>query len=362
MSHSPILIMAGGTGGHVFPALAVARELVAAGREVVWLGSIKGIENRLVPAAGLRLERVRVAGLRGKGLLSWLLAPLKLSVALWDALRLVRRCKPAAVLGMGGFAAGPGGLAAWLLRYPLVVHEQNATAGLTNRVLALWAREVLAAFPGRFADRYAARIIGNPVRREIIALPAPAARLAGRQGPLRVLVLGGSQGALALNQSLPAGLSRVAATHPVDVWHQAGEATLAAAQQGYSAEGVAARVDAFIDDMAAAYAWADIVVCRSGALTVAELAAAGLGALLVPFPAAVDDHQTLNARYLVDADAAVLIPQPELTPARLASELGRFAADRSLVMQYAERARALAHPDATHDLAAACLRVAKAHD
>jgi UDP-N-acetylglucosamine--N-acetylmuramyl-(pentapeptide) pyrophosphoryl-undecaprenol N-acetylglucosamine transferase len=339
--------------------MAVARELLAAGREVVWLGSVKGIENRLVPAAGLRLERVRVAGLRGKGVLSWLLAPLKLSVALWDALRLVRRCRPAVVLGMGGFASGPGGLAAWLLRYPLVVHEQNATAGLTNRVLAGWAHEVLAAFPGRFAERYAARIIGNPVRQEIVALPAPAERLTGRQGALRVLVLGGSQGALALNQVLPAGLRELAARYPVEVWHQAGEATLAAAQQGYSEQGVAARVDAFVDDMAGAYGWADIVVCRSGALTVAELAAAGLGALLVPFPAAVDDHQTLNARYLVDAEAAVLIPQPELTPARLAAELSRFAANRSLVMQYAERARALARPDATRDLAAACLRVAE---
>lgn len=359
MSHSPILIMAGGTGGHVFPALAVAHELAAAGREVVWLGSVKGIENRLVPAAGLRLERVRVAGLRGKGLLSWLLAPLKLSVALWDAVRLVRRCNPAAVLGMGGFASGPGGLAARLLRYPLVVHEQNATAGLTNRVLAGWAQEVLAAFPGRFADRYSARVIGNPVRQEIMALPAPAERLTGRQGALRVLVLGGSQGALALNQAVPAGLSQVVESYPVAVWHQAGEATLAAAQQGYREQGVEARVEAFIDDMASAYAWADIVVCRSGALTVAELAAAGLGALLVPFPAAVDDHQTLNARYLVDAAAAVLIPQPELTPARLASELSQFAADRGRVLQYAERARNLARPDATHDLVDACLRAAE---
>lgn len=360
MTSSPILIMAGGTGGHVFPALAVARELLDAGREVIWLGSRRGIENRLVPEADLPLERIRVAGLRGKGWLSWLLAPFKVGIALWDALRVVARCRPAAVLGMGGFAAGPGGVAAWLLRCPLIIHEQNATAGLTNRLLAALADQVLAAFPGRFATQHSARVIGNPVRREIVALAAPAERLAERQGPLRVLVLGGSQGALALNETVPAGLGLLSADHALDVWHQSGPATLAAAQAGYAAQGLHARVEVFIDDMAAAYAWADIVVCRAGALTVAELAAAGLGSLLVPFPAAVDDHQTLNARYLADADAAVLLPQPELTPARLASELAPFADDRARVLQLAQRARNLASPRATAELAAVCLQAAEA--
>lgn len=356
MSLPPILIMAGGTGGHVFPALAVAQELMARGRQVIWLGSTRGIENRLVPAAGIPLERVRVAGLRGKGLLSWVLAPGKLLLALWDALRVVRSCKPAAVLGMGGFAAGPGGVAAWLLRRPLIIHEQNAAAGLTNRLLAGIAREVLQAFPGSFSAGVSAQTIGNPVREDIVALPPPAVRLAGRSGPLRLLVLGGSQGALALNNAVPAALAELDPAAKVDVWHQAGPTTLAAAQSNYASHQLEARVEAFIDDMAAAYAWADMVVCRAGALTIAELAAAGLGAVLVPFPAAVDDHQTRNARFLVDADAAILIPQAELTPQRLAAELQRCVSEPGLAQIRAERARALAQPAATRDLVAACLR------
>ncbi len=352
---APVLIMAGGTGGHVFPALAVARELMAGGRRVVWLGSPRGIENRLIPAAGIPLERVRVAGLRGKGAVSWLLAPGKLVVALWDALRIMRALRPGVVLGMGGFASGPGGLAAWLLRRPLVIHEQNAAAGLTNRLLAGLAREVLQAFPGSFKARVTARTIGNPVRADIVALPAPAERLAGRTGPLRLLVLGGSQGALALNKAVPAALSLLRESGAIAVRHQAGEATLDAALTLYKELGIDAEVTAFIDDMAAAYGWADVVVCRSGALTVAELAAAGLSAVLVPFPAAVDDHQTLNGRYLADAGAAVLVQQAELTPARLAEELQHYLDDRTLVARRAGRARELAHPQATHDLAAACL-------
>ena len=360
MTDAPIMIMAGGTGGHVFPALAVAHELVRRNRKIVWLGTPRGIENRLVPAAGFALEHVRVTGLRGKGALSWLLAPLKVIIALWDALRIVHRQRPAVVLGMGGFASGPGGVAAWLLRRPLVIHEQNAAAGMTNRLLARFAREVLQAFPGSFSAGIVARTIGNPVRPELSLLAPPEQRVVGRTGPLRVLVLGGSQGALALNQNVPAAVALLAPDLALDIWHQAGSKTLEQAVNAYKANKVVARVDAFIDDMAAAYGWADMVICRSGALTVAELAAVGLGAVLVPFPAAVDDHQTLNARFLVDAGAAVLVPQTELTPARLATELAAWAGDRSGVVARASRARQLAQPDATDVLASACLAVESA--
>jgi UDP-N-acetylglucosamine--N-acetylmuramyl-(pentapeptide) pyrophosphoryl-undecaprenol N-acetylglucosamine transferase len=355
MSKAPILIMAGGTGGHVFPALAVARALMALDREVVWLGTRRGLENRVVPAAGIELDYVRVAGLRRKGLLSWLFAPFKLLIAIWDALRIVHRRRPGVVLGMGGFASGPGGFAAWLLRRPLVIHEQNAAPGLTNRLLAGLAREVLQAFPGSFSAGVAARTIGNPVREEIFALSAPQQRMSGRSGPLRILVLGGSQGALALNQVVPAAAALVAPDYPLDIWHQSGASTLEEALDAYSKHNVTARVDSFINDMNQAYEWADMVVCRSGALTVSELAAAGLGAVLVPYPSAVDDHQTLNGMFLVNADAAVLIQQDELTPERLADELRKCAADRHLVIERAIRARSLARPQAAAELADACL-------
>lgn len=355
MSGAPVLIMAGGTGGHVFPALAVARSLLGSGRAVIWLGSPRGIENRLVPEAGIPLQRVRVAGLRGKGAISWLLAPFKLVVALWDALRIVRSVKPGVVLGMGGFAAGPGGLAAWLLRRPLVIHEQNAAPGLTNRLLAGLAREVLQAFPGSFNGRDNVRTIGNPVRADISALAEPAKRMSGREGPLRLLVLGGSQGALALNKVVAPAIALLRDPQSVKVRHQAGERTYDQAAAAYDKAGVDADISRFIDDMAEAYQWADLVVCRSGALTVSELAAAGLGSLLVPFPSAVDDHQTLNAAFLVDAGAALLLPQSGLCADQLATELQRCVDDRNLVMERAIRARKQASPKATDDLVAACL-------
>jgi UDP-N-acetylglucosamine--N-acetylmuramyl-(pentapeptide) pyrophosphoryl-undecaprenol N-acetylglucosamine transferase len=355
MSGSPIMIMAGGTGGHVFPALAVARVLIEQGREVVWLGTRAGLENRLIPAAGIPLEYIRVTGLRRKGALSWLLAPFKLLIAVWDAIRVLLRRRPGVVLGMGGFASGPGGFAAWLLRRPLLIHEQNAAAGLTNRLLARLAREVLEAFPGSFSSRMRTRTIGNPVRREIFMLAKPEQRLSEHRGPLRVLVLGGSQGAKALNEAVPAAVALLQPDIQLDIWHQAGAATLTTAEDAYKTHQLDARVDEFITDMDEAYAWADMVVCRSGALTVCELAAAGLGAILVPYPAAVDDHQTLNALFLVDAGAAVLMPQAQLTPERLAKELQACAADRSLVLERARRARELARPEATNDLVAACL-------
>ncbi len=358
MSRAPVLIMAGGTGGHVFPALAVARALRAREECVVWLGTRTGLEARVVPAEGFELETIRVAGLRRKGLLAWLLAPARLAVALADALVVLRRRRPKVVLGMGGFASGPGGLAAWLTGRPLVIHEQNAVAGLTNRLLAGLAREVLEAFPGSFSGRCAARFTGNPVRADIAALPAPAQRLAGREGPLHVLVLGGSQGARALNETVPQALALLAPASRPEVWHQAGEATLAVAREAYAAAGIRARIEPFITDMASAYGWADVVICRAGALTIAELAAAGLGALLVPFPGAVDDHQTRNAAHFVAAGAGVLLPQATLTARQLAAEL--TAIDRGVVLARCEHARALARPQATEEIAALCRRLGEA--
>ena len=320
----PVLIMAGGTGGHVFPALAVAELLRARHRDVEWLGTKRGIESELVPAHGFRLHCIRVSGLRGKGFFSWLLAPFRLVLALIDAFRLLRRVQPEIVLGMGGFASGPGGLAAWLLRRPLVIHEQNSVAGLTNRLLAGIAREVLEAFPGSFSGRVETRVIGNPVRPEIASLPEPAKRFADRSGPLRLLVLGGSQGALVLNETVPQAIALLAEHERPVVRHQAGRATIERAREAYEKVGLPVELEAFIDDMAGAYAWADFVICRAGALTIAELAAAGLGSILVPFPSAVDDHQTRNARFLVDADAAVLIPQQALGPGSLAAEIAEM--------------------------------------
>ena len=353
---APVMIMAGGTGGHVFPALSVASELVERDVPVVWLGTRRGIEARLVPQAGLPIEWIDVAGLRGKGLVTRVLAPAHILRALWQALRVLRRVRPRAVLGMGGFAAGPGGLAAWLLRIPLVIHEQNSTAGMTNRVLARVADEVLCAFDGAFSSRVGVRVVGNPVRRELFALPAPAVRY--RNGDaLRLLVLGGSQGARALNECVPQALALLPEGTAIEVHHQAGRATLGAAEQAYRDAGVTARVEAFIDDMASAYRWAQLLVCRAGALTVAELTAAGLPAVLVPFPSAVDDHQTGNARALVDAGAAVLLPERVLTAATLATQLAALAADRPRLQAMAEAARGLARPDAATDVANTLLAV-----
>jgi UDP-N-acetylglucosamine--N-acetylmuramyl-(pentapeptide) pyrophosphoryl-undecaprenol N-acetylglucosamine transferase len=360
MSDAPVLIMAGGTGGHVFPALAVARALRGRNETVVWLGTRQGLEARIVPQDGFPLETIRVSGLRRKGLGAWLVAPWQLLIALIDALRVLRRQRPKVVLGMGGFASGPGGFAAWLLGRPLLIHEQNTIAGLTNRLLAGIAREVLEAFPGSFSGRKATRVTGNPVRNEISALPDPQQRLAGRTGALHVLVLGGSQGARVLNETVPKAVALLDAAARPEVWHQAGPATLEVARAAYRAAGVSARVEPFIEDMAAAYAWADLVVCRSGALTVSELAAAGLPAVLVPFPGAVDDHQTRNAAFLVEQGAAVLVPQPEFSPQRLAAEFGRYGADRALLLDSALRARALARPGAAVEIADLCQQVAEA--
>ncbi|MGB9330581.1 MAG: undecaprenyldiphospho-muramoylpentapeptide beta-N-acetylglucosaminyltransferase, partial [Steroidobacteraceae bacterium] len=319
----PILIMAAGTGGHVFPALALARLLREQSLEVIWLGTERGLESRVIPAEGIPIERLSIGGLRGKGVLSWVAAPFRLGRALLQALAIMRRHQPSVVVGLGGFVTGPGGVAAWLTRRPLVIHEQNAIAGFTNRCLAHLARQVLEAFPNSFGRDVHSKVIGNPVRADISAVPPPSVRFAGRTGPVRILVIGGSQGAARLNAVVPFALKRLSSWLAFDVRHQAGERWIDAGRASYAQAGVRADVRPFIEDMSEAYAWADLVICRSGALTVSELAAVGVGSVLVPFPNAVDDHQAYNAQYLVREGAAVLISDRELTAERLAAELQR---------------------------------------
>lgn len=356
---APVLIMAGGTGGHVFPALALARLLREGSRRVIWLGTRRGLEARVVPAEGFDIEWLSVGGLRGKGALTLLAAPFNLLRALWQALRIVRKHRPGVVVGLGGFVTGPGGLAAWLCRRPLIVHEQNAVAGFTNRSLAPLAREVLTAFPAALAGRPRVRVIGNPVRADIAGLPAPAARFATRFGPLRVLVVGGSLGARRLNESMPRALHLLAAQADAPrftVRHQAGDKLIGMAREAYAQAAVEGDVTPFIADMAEALGWADLVVCRAGALTIAELAAAGVASVLVPYPHAVDDHQTHNARFLVDAGAAQLIADADLTAERLAATLQALAQQgRPGLLQLAEAARRVAMPDAAALLLQACL-------
>jgi UDP-N-acetylglucosamine--N-acetylmuramyl-(pentapeptide) pyrophosphoryl-undecaprenol N-acetylglucosamine transferase len=355
----PVIIMAGGTGGHVFPALALARLLRSRSYEVVWLGTRRGLEARIVPQNGFPIEWLSVGGLRGKGIATLLAAPFRLVHALVQALGIMRKHRPLVVVGLGGFVTGPGGVAAWLTRAPLVIHEQNAIAGFTNRRLAPLAREVLEAFPNSFDAGTKARAIGNPVRQEIFAVPPPATRFAQRSGAIRILVIGGSLGAMKLNAVVPFALARLAGTLNLEVIHQAGERWIESARKSYADAGVSADVKPFIEDMAEAYAWADLVICRAGALTVSELAAVGVGSILVPFPHAVDDHQTHNARYLVQEGAAVLIADRDVTAERLAEELQGLCAGRGKLLAMAERARLLAKPRAAEELAESCEKYAR---
>ncbi|MEN9423835.1 MAG: undecaprenyldiphospho-muramoylpentapeptide beta-N-acetylglucosaminyltransferase [Pseudomonadota bacterium] len=351
----PIMITAGGTGGHVYPGLAVARALIAQGIPVVWMGTRKGLEARVIPEAGIEMAWLDVNGLRGKGWQTLLLAPVNLMRALWQSVQIMRTYKPAAVLGMGGFVAGPGGLMAALLGTPVVIHEQNAVAGLTNKLLSRFCRRVLEGFPGTFASSQKVMATGNPVRLDIASLSAPLERLADRDDqPVHILVVGGSLGAQALNQIVPQALAQFAtASRPV-VRHQAGVKNIDAARSAYAAAAVDAEVMPFIEDMAEAYAWADLVICRSGALTIAELAATGVAALLVPYPYAVDDHQTANAKYLADNGAALLLQQRDLTADTLAGVLKALCADRAQLRQMSVASRALAKPHATAQVAAIC--------
>ncbi len=356
---APVLIMAGGTGGHVFPALAVADVLRQRQIPVKWLGTTAGLEAQIVPPTGIEMERLVVTGLRGKGVRKWLTAPWMLSRALMQARNIVRRLQPRLVLGMGGFVSGPGGVMARLEGIPLVIHEQNALPGTTNRYLAPLADRVLTGFDDAFPYRRA-QTVGNPVRMSIANLPPPTTRFAERPpGRRRLLVLGGSQGAKALNELVPQALAQLPPTERPEVWHQAGKQLIDATLLQYAQQGVSARIEPFIDDMAAAYGWADLVVCRSGALTLAELACAGVGALLVPFPFAIDDHQRHNAEALVKVGAARCELQSQLTVERLTSELQDLLRDPERLLHMAMAARSLARPTAAADIADICLQAAK---
>jgi UDP-N-acetylglucosamine--N-acetylmuramyl-(pentapeptide) pyrophosphoryl-undecaprenol N-acetylglucosamine transferase len=349
-----VLIMAGGTGGHVFPGLAVAKLLQEKGVEVHWLGTRTGIEARLVSEAGFPIHFISIKGLRGKGIKGVLLAPLRLIYAITQALGIIRRLQPDVVLGMGGFVSGPGGISSWLLRRPLIIHEQNARAGLTNKWLARIATRVLEGFPNTFADSKKVIATGNPVRTEISNLPAPQYRLAGREKPLRLLVVGGSLGAAAINALVPRALAKLSAQYRLDVYHQTGEHHFESAKQSYKAAGIEARVTPFISDMGQAYEWADIVLCRAGALTIAELCAVGQTAILVPYPHAVDDHQTANGNFLVKNKAALLVQQAELTEDGLATMLKQLSdspAERAAMAQAAYQLRQI---DATNKVLEIC--------
>jgi UDP-N-acetylglucosamine--N-acetylmuramyl-(pentapeptide) pyrophosphoryl-undecaprenol N-acetylglucosamine transferase len=352
---APVLIMAGGTGGHVFPALAVAKVLRERGVPVVWLGVPASMESRLVPANGFPIEWVRIKGIRGKGLGALLLAPLHIANAVWQAIGILRRIRPRAVLGAGGYVSGPGGIAAWLMRVPLLIHEQNAIPGMTNRWLAKLAGQVLQAFPNSFASAVHARTVGNPVRADIAAVAEPATRFAGRSGRARLLVFGGSLGAQRLNAMVPQALARIELEQRPQVRHQAGERGIQAAREAYATAHVDAEVTAFIDDMAAAYAWADVAVCRAGAMTIAELQAVGLGALLVPFPSATDDHQTKNADAMVSVGAGRVLQERDMTPETLSACIVDLTVDRARLLGMAEAARRSRVIDAATQVADLCM-------
>lgn len=354
-----LMIMAGGTGGHVYPAMAVADCLMKRGWKIVWLATEGGMENRLIADKNYQVATIRMRGVRGNGLLRWLTLPWQLTKACVQSISAIRHFRPNVVLGMGGFAAFPGGLMAWILRKPLVIHEQNSIAGLTNRILSCFATQVLAAFPGALGTH--ARLVGNPVREDIAGLPVPDIRMQGRSGPLRLLVVGGSLGAKVLNEVVPQTLAMMPVESRPHVIHQAGTRHIDELRANYRNagldEGKTLGIRAFVDDMAAMYEWSDLVICRAGALTVAELSVAGVASVLVPFPFAVDDHQTYNAAYLADNDAAVLVPQPEFTVERLLKIFKDLTREKLLDM--AEKARTLGMPEATAMVADICAEAAR---
>jgi len=350
--------MAGGTGGHIFPALAVAEHLRAQGWRVVWLGVRGGMEERLIPPRGYTLSWVRFSGVRGRGLIAAALLPLNLLIAFWQGARAIFAHRPDIVLGMGGYVSFPGAMMASFFNRPLAIHEQNSVAGLANRVLAKLADRVMTTFPGAFGEATAVIWTGNPVREEIVAMAPPENRYAARAGQLRVLVMGGSQGAQVLNTVVPEALALIAAESRPRVLHQAGSRHQDTVLARYRERGVAAEVVPFVDDIAARYAESDLIVCRAGATTIAEIAAAGIASVLVPYPHAVDDHQTINARFLADRGAALLMPQHELTAHRLAGALSGLTRERLLVM--AQAARAAGKPEATRAVAQVCMELAGA--
>ena len=352
-----LMVMAGGTGGHVYPAMAVADELLTRGWQVVWLCTEGGMENRLIANKPYKKAMMTMKGVRGKGVLGWLSLPAKLFTALKQAHQAMQQHMPDLVLGMGGFAAFPGGVMARLQGLPLVIHEQNSVAGLTNKTLRLIADKTLAAFPAAFGKK--ATLVGNPVREDISNVAAPEVRFATKTGALKILVVGGSLGAQALNEILPKAFNAVAKTMAIQVVHQAGEKHIEMLSAQYFDADYSVTPKAFIEDMAAMYAWADVVICRAGALTVAELSAAGVASILVPFPFAVDDHQTGNARYLSEAGAAMLMPQTALTVEKMVDILKNLTREKCLDM--AKKARQLGKPQATKEVADICEAIALCH-
>jgi len=359
-----VLIMAGGTGGHVFPALAVANELRNRGAVIHWLGTARGIEMRLVPAANIPLHLINIEGVRGRGLVGLIKAPFLIAYAVIQAFMIIRNIKPDVVVGFGGFASGPGGVAAKLSATPLIIHEQNAIAGTTNRLLAKIATKVLAAFPDAFSKTNIKQevVVGNPVREQIKNLSSVTVRYSQRmqqQLPLQVLVVGGSLGAKAINELIPAALAEMPRHLRPVIRHQTGKNHAQATTALYMQHQVDATIEEFIDDMAAAYAWADLVICRAGALTVSELMMAGVAAILIPLPSAIDDHQTFNAKNLSDTGAGISLVQKDLTAAKLAALLLTELADRQHLMSMAEKAQQLAKPDAVAQVADICEEVAR---
>jgi UDP-N-acetylglucosamine--N-acetylmuramyl-(pentapeptide) pyrophosphoryl-undecaprenol N-acetylglucosamine transferase len=354
MSHNtipPVMIMAGGTGGHVYPALAVADELIQRGIPVVWMGTKKGIEARLVPEAGIEVEWLGMSGLRGKGILTLLLAPLKIMMACYQAVKIIHRRKPGVVLGMGGFVSAPGGFMAWIARVPLLIHEQNAVPGMSNRLLSKVANKALEAFPNSFKTD--AQHVGNPVRRSITTLSSPQQRNNERKDALRILVFGGSLGAARLNEVVPQACASILKDSELQIKHQAGPGNFDQTRLNYAHLRVKAEVLEYIDDMESMYSWADLVICRAGAMTIAELAAAGVASILVPYPYAVDDHQTFNAKFLSDAGAAILLNQDKLNVDSLVSILREMSREKTLEM--ANKARKLGMPESTKLVTEACL-------
>jgi len=347
----PVMIMAGGTGGHVYPALAVADELKQRGVPVVWMGTKKGIEARLVPDAGIEVDWLGMSGLRGKGALTLLFAPIKIIMACYQALRILQKRKPSVVLGMGGFVSAPGGLMAWLTRVPLLIHEQNAVPGMSNRLLSKIANKVMEAFPKSFKTE--SMHVGNPVRRAIISLSSPEQRNKERQGALRVLVFGGSLGAARLNEIVPQACASILKERELLIKHQAGPGNFDQTRLNYAHLKVKAEVLEYIDNMESMYSWADVVICRAGAMTIAELAAAGVASILIPYPYAVDDHQTFNAKYLSDSGAAILLKQEDLNVETLVNVLNKMDRDKTLEM--ANKARQLGMPESTKLVTEVCL-------
>ena len=350
-----IAIAAGGTGGHVFPGLAVARYLANHGFDIVWIGTRSGLEAEVVPKAGFCLEHITMEGLRNRGLRYWLRAPFSLLRALMQTLRILYRVRCDAVLTMGGYVAAPCGVAAWILRKPLLVHEQNARPGLTNRCLAFLADEVLCGFPVSFGGWVRVTHVGNPVREDILKVTKSHETL-GAQKKIHLLITGGSQGAKLLNSVMPVAIGKIKPEIRPEVWHQCGRKWLTETQENYRLAGVEAKIESFIEDSAHAYAWADVVVCRAGAMTTAEVMSVGLPAIFVPYPYAADNHQEANARYIADRGGAIMFKQAELTDKEMAEVIEKIILDRQILRDMADKSRACAMPDATENIGASCRR------